>query len=210
MQVYGVDERFWTFHGLDPDQFNLARNTAFISEGLARELGAELDDALLVRMERPSEVPLSSLHGRRDDVGRSLRLGIGRVLPPAELGEFSFRPQQGLARSVFVPLARLQAELEQDGRVNTLLLRAAGAAETAAAAAQVAAIEAAIRTQATLDDVGLRVRAIPAQGALSVESAAGLLDAETEAAAGARRRHWGLATEPVLTYLATRSGAAGG
>ena len=204
VQVYGVDERFWTFHGFDPDQFDLTRNTAFISEGLARELGAELDDALLVRMERPSAVPLSSLHGRRDDVGRSLRLGIGRVLPAAELGEFSFRPQQGLARSVFVPLARLQAELEQDGRVNTLLLRAAAAAENAAAAAQVAAVEAAIRTQATLDDVGLRVRAIPAQGALSVESAAGLLDAETEAAAGRAAAALGLGTEPVLTYLANQ------
>ena len=203
IQVYGVDDRFWTFHGLTPEQFALARNTAFISEGLARELGAAPDDALLVRVERPSEVPLSSLHGRRDDAGRTLRLGIGRVLPPAELGEFSFRPQQGLARSVFVPLARLQAELEQGARVNTVLLRAAGAAD-AGAAEQVAAVEAAIRARATLDDLGLRVRPIAARGALSVESAAGLLDAETEAAAGRAAAALGLGAEPLLTYLANQ------
>ena len=203
IQVYGVDDRFWTFHGLTPEQFALARNTAFISEGLARELGAAPDDALLVRVERPSEVPLSSLHGRRDDAGRTLRLGIGRVLPPTELGEFSFRPQQGLARSVFVPLARLQAELEQGARVNTVLLRAAGAAD-AGAAEQVAAVEAAIRARATLDDLGLRVRPIAARGALSVESAAGLLDAETEAAAGRAAAALGLGAEPLLTYLANQ------
>ncbi len=209
VQVYGVDERFWTFHGLDPEQYALERNTAFVSEGLAGELGAAPDDALLVRVERPSEVPLSSLHGRRDDVGRTLRLAIVRVLPPAELGEFSFRPQQGLARSVFVPLARLRAELEQEGRVNTVLLQAAGRSEAAAAAADVAAVEAAIRTRATLDDVGLRVRAISAHDALSVESAAGLLDAETEAAAGRAAAALGLATEPVLTYLANQIRSGG-
>ncbi|MCY4599673.1 MAG: FtsX-like permease family protein, partial [Acidobacteria bacterium] len=204
VQVYGVDERFWTFHGRDPEQFDLARNAVFVSEGLARELGAAPDDALLVRVERPSEVPLSSLHGRRDDVGRTLRLGIGRVLPPEELGEFSFRPQQGLARSVFVPLARLQAELEQDGRVNTLLLRASAAADDVAAATQGAGGEAAVRGQGALVGVGLRGRGITAQGALSVESAAGLLDAETESAAGRAAATLGLATEPVLTYLANQ------
>ena len=122
VRVYGVDERFWTFHGLDPEAFALGRNAAFVSAGLAGELEAAHGDALLVSVEQPSAVPLSSLHGRRDDVGRTLRIGIDRVLDAAELGEFSFRPQQGLARSVFVPLARLQGELEQEGRVNTLLL----------------------------------------------------------------------------------------
>ena len=203
VQVYGVDERFWTFHGRDPAQFDLPRNTAFISEGLAGELGAAPDDALLVRVERPSDVPLSSLHGRRDDVGRTLRLSIARVLPPAELGEFSFRPQQGLARSVFVPLAALQAEIEQETRVNTLLLRADGGSEVDPAA-QVSAVEAALREQTTLADLGLRVRIIAAHGQLSVESEAGLLDAEVETAAGRAAAAAGLRAEPVLTYLANR------
>ena len=130
IQVYGVDHRFWEFHGLDAAPRELGRNDVLVSEGLADELGAADGDALLVRVEKPSDVPISSLHGRRDDVGRTLRLGVNRVLPPAELGEFSFRPQQGLARSVFVSLGRLQRDLEQEGRVNTLLLAAvAGSSE---------------------------------------------------------------------------------
>ena len=211
VQVYGVDERFWTFHGLDPEAFALERNTVLVSGGLAGELEAAPDDALLVRVEKPSAVPLSSLHGRRDDVGRTLRLGVGRVLAAAELGEFSFRPQQGLARSVFVPLSRLQGELEQEGRVNTLLLgHAAGAGgggdgpgATEDEARQRAA-EAAVRGEATLADLGLRVRAIPAHDTVAVESAAGLLTDETVAAVGRVAASLGLRAEPVLSYLANQ------
>ena len=217
VQVYGVDERFWAFHGLDPDAFALDRNAAFLSGGLASELEAAPDDALLVRVEKPSAVPISSLHGRRDDVGRTLRLGIAGVLEPSELGEFSFRPQQGLARSVFVPLARLQGELEQDGSVNTLLLgggdrgRAVGGAGPGAPAddaARQAAAEAAVRSEATLEDLGLRVRVIPAHAAVAVESAAGLLTDATVSAVEDVASALGVPAEPVLSYLANeiRSG----
>ena len=204
IQVYGVDARFWEFHGLDAAPRELGRNDVLVSEGLADELGAVDGDALLVRVEKPSDVPISSLHGRRDDVGRTLRLGVQRVLPPAELGEFSFRPQQGLARSVFVSLARLQRDLEQEGRVNTVLL-AAGAGQSEApgpAAARLAAAEAALRSVATLDDLGLRVRALPEHRVVSIESAAGLVSDETAAAADSVAGTLGLRAEPVLTYLA--------
>ena len=204
IQVYGVDHRFWTFHGLDAAPRELGRNDVFVSEGLARELGVADGDALLVRVEKPSEVPISSLHGRRDDIGRTLRLGVQRVLPADEQGEFSFRPQQGLARSVFVSLGRLQRDLEQEGRVNTVLLAAAaGAAETpSAAGARRAVADAAVRAVATLDDLGLRVRALPEHGAVGIESAAGLLNGETVAAAESVAGTLGLRVEPVLTYLA--------
>ena len=207
IQVYGVDERFWEFHGVDPRDHRLDRNTAFISEGLARELGARADDALLVRVEKPSAVPISSLHGRRDDVGRTLRLGIQRVLAGAELGEFSFRPQQGLARSVFVSLTRLQQELEQDARVNTILLGTRGSrleARDEGAPARLATAEAAVRATATLDDLGLRVRALPDHDTFAVESAAGLLNDATAAAVEATAAALELHVEPVLTYLANQ------
>ena len=211
VQVYGVDERFWTFHGLEPEGFVLGRNAAFVSGGLADELEAAPDDALLVRVEKPSAVPLSSLHGRRDDVGRTLRLGIDRVLDVSELGEFSFRPQQGRARSVFVSLERLQDELEQGGRVNTLLLGeddqaggVAGEATAAEDAARQAAAEAAVRAAATLDDLGLRVRAIPAHDTVAVESAAGLLTDDAVTAVEQVAATLGLRAEPVLSYLANQ------
>ena len=202
VQVYGVDERFWTFHGIDPEDRQLDRNAAFLSEGLAAELGAVFDDAILVRVERPSAVPISSLHGRRDDVGRTLRLGVTRVLKGPELGEFSFRPQQGLARSMFVSITRLQQELEQSGMVNTVLL-GMGSQGTSDEGVpdRVARTEAAVRTITTLEDLGLSVNAIPDLETFSVESAAGLIDDKTAEAIDEVAIAQGLRTEPVLTYL---------
>ena len=205
VQVYGVDERFWTFHGLPAEEFALERNAAFLSDGLATELGARFDDAILVRVEKPSAVPISSLHGRRDDAGSTLRLGVTRVLRPTELGEFSFRPQQGLARSVFVPLTRLQRELDQEQRVNTVLLATEEPAGNAEADAnRLAGAESAVRDVSNLDDLGLRTRVIAEQGVLAVESAAGLLNQTTVEAVDAAALSLGLDTEPVFTYLSNQ------
>ena len=153
VQVYGVDDRFWDFHEQNAESLTLERNRVFVSEGLASELGVTVDDSVLVRVELPSAIPISSLHGRRDDLGRTLRLGIERVLPPEAEGEFSFRPQQGRARSVFVSLTRLQQALEQEGRVNTVLLgvgnlTSGGSVE---AATRLTAAESAVRSAASLD-----------------------------------------------------------
>ena len=203
IQVYGVDERFWAFHGADPTAYAMERSGVFVSEGLAAELGVQVDDTLLLRVERPSAIPISSLHGRREDVGRTLRLGVDRVLSAADHGEFSFRPQQGLARSVFVSLTRLQQEIEQDGAVNTVLLGIdeMGGAGTAGAARRLAIVEAAVREVAALEDVGLRVRAIPEHNEFSVEAAAGLLDDATVAAVQTTASGLGLRAWSVLTYL---------
>ena len=203
VQVYGVDERFWQFHGVESSDLSLERNGVFVSPGLARELEAAADDALLVRVAMPSAVPISSLHGRKDDLGRTLRLTVQRVLVPEEQGEFSFRPQQGLARSVFVPLTRLQQEIEQEGRVNTFLLSEPPTAMVERdQAARLAAAEDALREVATLDDIGLEVRDLPDRGVFSLEAAAGLVNDATVDAVQSTAARLGLGVEPVMTYLA--------
>ena len=209
--VYGVDDRFWAFHARDSVAQTPERNEALISEGLARELGAEVDQALLVRVEKPSAVPISSLHGRREDVGRTLRVGITRVLSPDELGEFSFRPQQGVARSVFVSLSRLQRELEQEGRVNTVLLGipANESDERNAADRRLAQAEAAVREVTRLEDLGLRVAPLAQPRTVSVESSAGLVKDETAAVVSAVAGEMGLRVQPVMTYLANQLRADG-
>ena len=121
MQVYGVDDRFWRFHGVDGRSGPAGRD-AFVSRALAADIGAADGSTVLVRVERPSAIPLESLHGRKDDAGRTLRLTVRAILDRAQLGEFSLRPQQGDVRAVFVPLRRLQQDLDQQGRVNALLV----------------------------------------------------------------------------------------
>ncbi len=217
IQVYGVDDRFWAFNtpdggpdgglgsgpdgGLDGAALGSGRGPepgeVLVSGGLARELGAAAEDTLLVRVQKPSAIPVSSLHGRRDDLGSTMRLGIREVLAPADLGEFSFRPQQGFSRAVFVNLGRMQRDLELGREANTLLLAGVGAG-----AAAVAGIEAALRATTQLTDLGLRVRPLPEPGALAVESTAGLLNDEVVAAARAATAGGDLGEQPILTYLA--------
>jgi putative ABC transport system permease protein len=200
VQVYGVDERFWRFHAAAVSSEGNGRD-ALLSQALARDIGAEVDNTVLVRVEKPSAVPIESLHGRKDNTGRAIRLSVAAILEPARMGEFSLQPQQGEVRAVFVPLKRLQQDLDVAGRVNALLVsdRADGTGASEA-------LDAAIARRFTLEDVALSVRVVA--GELAVESAAGLLDPARARAADEAAAALGMSARPVLTYLANtiRSG----
>jgi putative ABC transport system permease protein len=197
VRVYGVDDRFWRFHDVQDMAGPDSRN-AYVSPALAAQLGAAEDSVILIRVQRPTDIPLESLHGRRDNVGQTLRLTVRRVLPASLLGEFALDAQQGDVRAVFVPLSRLQQDLAVERRVNTLLASATDAAEDATAL-----IEEAIRKSAQLEDVGLNTKALTAgTPALSVGSDAGLLDEPRAAAVTKALDDTGLRAQPMFTYLA--------
>ena len=118
--VYGIDERFWRFHEV-ANPPGLGEREVVLTEALASELGSAGGDTILLRVGKPSDVPEGSLHGRRDDLGRTLRLTT--VSWPPNLSEFAIYPQQGAVRAAFVPLERLQRDLERPGRANTLLIK---------------------------------------------------------------------------------------
>lgn len=196
VRVYGVDARFWQFHGIAPQ--GPVDREALLSPALARELGAQPDSAILVRVQRPSDIPLESVHGRKDDLGRTLRLTVRALVPPSAMGEFSLEAQQAAVRAVFVPLVQLQKELEVGSRVNTILVslgrNAAGRAATA--------LEELVRREATLEDLGLTLRSLDDRGALLVGSQAGFLDDRQAAVAVEAGERAGMRRVPVFTYLA--------
>ncbi|MDQ3133985.1 MAG: ABC transporter permease, partial [Acidobacteriota bacterium] len=191
VQVYGVDQRFWKFHGRAagaPENWD--GRDALISEGLAAELQSNAGETLLLRVEKPQAIPSESLHGRRDEQGRTLRLSSRGTLPAVELGDFSPRPQQGAVRAVFVPLGQLQRDLEQPGKANMMLLSsndesASDERNDAAADARAQVIAQALGETFTLEDAGVKLRVLEAQQALSLESEAGLLSDELAKAAQA-------------------------
>jgi ABC-type antimicrobial peptide transport system permease subunit len=195
VQVYGIDERFWRFHGVDNPPGPAPREI-LLSSALADAIGAAVGSAVLLRVQQPSAMPLESMHGRKDDVGRTLRLTVGAVLAPADLGEFSLQPQQGDVLAAFVPLARLQEDLDLGDRVNALLVSA-----RPGVAADPASLEALIRQHATLEDVGLTLRTLESQHAISLETDRGLIDDARAEAARAAAAPLRLQARPVLTYL---------
>src|SRR6266851_8309 len=187
VQVYGVDERFWQFHGV------AAPALPAMSAALADELGSKPGDALLLRVEKPSVIPLESLHSRKEDVGRTLRFTARQPLAASALGEFSLRPQQGPVRAIFVPLGRLARDLGQPGRVNTILVAGESAAPP---------VETRLHDRFKLEDLGLTVRTLDVRRGVSFESSGGILSDALADAALATARKLGLRTEPVYTYLA--------
>jgi ABC-type antimicrobial peptide transport system permease subunit len=207
VQVYGVDHRFWILNGI-ARAAPLERDEALLSEPLAREIGAGEGSTVIVRVQRPSDIPLESLHGRKEDIGRSIRLTVKHVLSARELGEFSLQPRQGDVRAAFVALPRLQDDLEVVGRVNTLLLAGRGGVAPDLKVGPTAgpptletrAIEL-LRRRAALEDVGLKTRVLEARQLVSLETQGTLIDAPREEAAMAAARELRLPATPVMTYL---------
>jgi len=106
--VYGVDERFWKFHG-----------KSVPSPGRR----------LTLRIDKPSPVPADTLFGPKSEEPIDLTAPV--VEDPFSLTE---GPQD--IPSVFVPYALLQAALNQPGRANTILLSARTRESEAAAIAE--------------------------------------------------------------------------
>ncbi len=195
VQVYGVDDRFWKFHGVNvqaPDG-----NDVLLSQALAQELGVKSGDTIILRIEKPSAVPAESLHGRKDDPGSTIRFTARDILPASAMGEFSLRPQQGAVRAVFVPLRKLQRNLEQEGKANVILLAAKNSGgPSSQRAARI------LKDKFTLADLGLKLRVFDEQKAISLESDGSVItDALAEKAKAAADK-LGLQTVEALTYLA--------
>jgi ABC-type antimicrobial peptide transport system permease subunit len=195
VKVYGVDERFWKFNGVTgaaPENRNV-----LVSHSLASELGSAQGESILLRIEKPSDIPLESLHGKKEDPGKTVRLNVSGVLGGESLGEFSLQPQHGAVRAVFVSLAFLQKELEQDvgiDRINTILIARPSEGQIPLATA--------LKEKATLDDLGLKLRLLDNDRGLSLESNSRIINEHVASAVGEAAKTMSQRTVPVLSYLA--------
>ena len=188
VKVYGVDERFWKFNGVAGVTAPENRNV-LVSQSLASELGGGPGESLVLRIEKPSDIPVESLHGRKEDPGRTIRVSLAGVLGSESLGEFSLQPQHGAVHAVFVSLRFLQQELEQSGRVNTILV------------AEFSSIAPLLKNKAMLEDLGLKLRAVNEQ-TISLESDSKIINEHVTTAANDAAKALSLRTVPVLSYLA--------
>ena len=192
--VYGVDEGFFSFHGVSAPE--LGAREALLSPSLQAELAGEVGDVLLLQVGIAERVPGSSLFGRRDEPAQTLRLRSAGVLPRRRLGEFSLRANQQAVRAVFLPLERLRRATGQREATNTVLI------STTDEPVDQARIVSAVTAAWKLPDLGLRVRPLDERGALSLESETAMLDEGLLDAAHAAASNAGLEGHELLTYLA--------
>jgi putative ABC transport system permease protein len=200
IRVYGVDDRFWKFNGVPVD--GPGNRQVLFSQSLANELRATSGDSILLRIEKPSDIPIESLHGRKEDPGRTIRLNLMSVLPETALGEFSLRPQQGPVRAVFVSLPFLQKELGQEGKVNTILVSALPSLDQGQRQQMPNTLTWLLKDKATLEDLGLKLHVLEQQQAIALESNSNIINDEVARVAQEVASPLSLRTTLVLSYLA--------
>jgi len=201
VQVYGVDDRFWKFHGLTREVKPPSEREALLSPDLARELGTEAGQTALLRIEKPSAIPAGSLHGRKDDLGRTIRLTFREALAASHLGEFSLHPSQGGLRAIFVSLARLQKDLEQAAKVNTILVadKSLGGERATNGSPVIADI---LKDTLSLEDLGVKLRVLDRERGIALESDTAIISDALYADAADAAGRASLSIVPILSYLA--------
>jgi putative ABC transport system permease protein len=201
VQVYGVDDRFWKFHELANTVKTPGDREALLSPDLASELGSEAGNTTLLRIEKPSAIPAGSLHGRKDDLGQTIRLTFREALAPSNLGEFSLRPGQGPVRAIFVSLTRLQRDLAQTGKANTILIanKSKAGEQNAGGSVLVAQI---LKETLSLEDLGIRLRPLDRDRGIALESETAMINESLYGAAVEAAKHADLKALPILSYLA--------
>jgi putative ABC transport system permease protein len=203
IKVYGVDERFWKFHHL-PGRQPPRNREVFLSDGLTRELKAAVGDSIVLRVEKPSAIPVESLHSRKEDLGSTLRLTVQETLSPDAVGEFSLQPQQGDVRAVFVPLSLLQKAIDQPDKANLILISEASP-DSAAPLAKDEVLKRILKARTSLDDFGITLRTVgpaPAPASISLEQESKVISGPLSEIANETASALSLRPVPVLSYLA--------
>jgi putative ABC transport system permease protein len=197
VSVIGIDDDFWKLGDGGPKK-QLAEGEVAITEPLAREIDAKVDDLVLVRIPIVGAIPADSPLGEKDATSEDRRLRVGAILKAEGLARFGLMPTQQLPRNAFVPLPTLQAMLDRPGEANAILIAGEGGDAVPAAAAD---SKLADSLRPTLADYGLRIDAI-ASPAEYIEIGADQLVLPNDVVTASTKALSDRTLQPVVTYLA--------
>ena len=121
--IVGCDASFWDFgDGVRPKTLP-AEDQVVINAALAEDLNTTTGSEITLRLPTGNQVPADSPLANRSDRIRSLPgLKVVDVVPARGLGRFSLRPSQSVPLVAFVALETLQDILDQDNKINSLLV----------------------------------------------------------------------------------------
>lgn len=124
LAVLGIEETFWQLGdvpGWTPTP--IGDEEIILNQPLADELGVKQGDQVTLRLPGGNDVPADSPLGRKTAETQSLpRLTVKAVIPAEGLGRFGMHPTQQLPMNAYASKAALQDALEQDDRVNAVLV----------------------------------------------------------------------------------------
>jgi putative ABC transport system permease protein len=221
--LIAADQGFWELNNADSAIQKVkapADGEVILNATLAEELHAKVGDTLILRMAKATQVSEDSPLGKKTDRLTSLaELKVREIIPAEGLGRFSLHPMQTSPKNAYVALKPLQVSLEQEGKVNAILV---AAKDEARGLSPEVTKELQQALKPTLADYGLALKHVElkhdADGQsqdvinyFSLTTNRMLLDEATERVADeAFKKHGSF---PALTYLANaidKSGAAEG
>ncbi len=197
VQVYGVEGRFWALFGTANP---VNGRQAAVNAALARDLGVAVGDDVILHVPRAGAGPADSLFAQRSRQAalRTVRLTVAAILPDRGVGGFALTASSQTPRNVFIDLHWLQGQLDDAGLANVIVSHGTELAE-------------AVRTHATLDDLGLTLKTNPAARTLTVQSTDLLLRRPMVKAIADAADRAGVRAAPTSFYLAAElTGAAHG
>lgn len=192
VSVYGVDGAF-TALAPRPNGGAAAPDAGevWLSTSLARQLGVELGEEVVLRVETPSALPRDMILATTQDALRALRVRYTREADDTAFGRFSLRAEPGAAYNALLDREWLTDQLEVEGRANLLI---AGGQQV-----DQAALDAAIQDHLTAGDAQLEVELLSPRGVIELSTPRVFLDGGIEEAA--RRASAGLEAYALSSYF---------
>lgn len=201
VQVVGVDARFWRFaprvEGGPAEEAPVPEGRELVvNEHLAASLGLRAGETLVLRFPKPGPAPRDAPLAGGSAEGITLSGTIRATAGERQFGRFSLATTQLPQATVFVPIGRLQEEIDQAGRANLLLLRSRPGAGD---------LTKLVEDRMQLSDYGISAVEVPLANATELRTGRVFFDRRmAEVIEGAFP-----CAQPVITYLATTITAKG-
>ena len=123
--VVGLTKDFWSLSASGSSPQVPGPDEIVINQALADELDANVGDTLLLRVGKPAKVAADSPLSRKSDLVKTIvDLKLTQIIPATGLGRFSMQASQSVPANAFVSLEVLQDGLDQEGKINAVLVGA--------------------------------------------------------------------------------------
>lgn len=155
VKIYAVGDDFFTFQGTEG--VVTGNGEAVINEKLAAYLGLAAGDEIAIHFNPLSDLPADAPFAPEGNEGESLVLKVAGILDQSQSGNFSLGISQIIPMNVFVNLNALNYNSGQVKRINRLII----SNESKRSESEVYNN---LKALLKPDDIGLKIRSIPATG----------------------------------------------
>ncbi|MCX6232421.1 MAG: FtsX-like permease family protein [Bacteroidetes bacterium] len=120
--IIGIDDTFWQLNEKQMPPLN--EDEVIISANTAEKLQLKVNDAIILKVEKLSVIPLHSPFGSEVSPFLSFRMKIKAIADDVNMGRFSLKNMQIAPFNIFVSREFLCKKLEINGMANALLFAA--------------------------------------------------------------------------------------